>query len=355
VTWTATDAGGRTTTATQRITLRLLDDPACCPSGSNVIIGTSNNDNLTGTGGSDCILARGAQDTINGLGGDDYISAGHGDDVVNSGFGNDVVFGGPGQDQLSGGAGNDTLFGDDGDDTLNGGTGADTLRGGQGQDTLNGNDQNDICFGDFGDDTLNGGAGDDALVGGQGSGDNCIGGSGINTFATCETPTTDSCADAVTNGTETGIDCGGGCGERCAVGIGCISGNDCASGLCSMGLCAPSSGIATSVAGLLQAALTITTDWGSGYCAALDVINNALAPTINWNVELDIPQATTFTTWNGFFTASTGLVTVFPAGNDNYNFQIQPGATDNSIGFCANRNPGTSALPSVLNATGQYF
>lgn len=355
VTWTATDAGGRTTTATQRVTLRLLDDPACCPTGTNIILGTSNNNNLTGTIGNDCILGRGAQDTINGLGGNDFISGGHGDDVINSGSGNDVVFGGPGQDQLTGDIGNDTLFGDDGDDTLNGGTGTDTLRGGQGQDTLNGNDQNDTLFGEFGDDTLNGGAGDDALVGGLGSADNCIGGTGVNTFATCETPATNSCTDGVTNGTETGLDCGGGCALGCGIGVGCISGNDCASVLCSVGVCAPSSGIATSVAGLLQASFTITSDWGAGYCAALDVINNALQPTVYWNVQVNIPQATTYTTWNGFFTANTGLATIFPAGNNNFNFKIEPGATDNSIGFCANRNPGTGALPSVLNATGQYF
>jgi len=61
VTWRATDAAGNVTTATQRVTLILGDDPACCPAGTNIIVGTSNNDTLTGTPGSDCILSpRGA-------------------------------------------------------------------------------------------------------------------------------------------------------------------------------------------------------------------------------------------------------------------------------------------------------
>jgi hypothetical protein len=353
VTWTATDAAGNTRTATQRVTLLLGDDPACCPAGTNVILGTSNNDVLNGTGGSDCIFGRGAQDTINAGGGNDFISGGHGDDVLNAGTGNDLVFGGPGQDRPNGEAGNDDLFGGDGDDILSGGTGNDTLHGGQGQDQLNGDDQNDLLFGDTGNDTLNGGAGDDNLVGGDGNVDTCSGGSGVNTFATCETPAASSCADGVMNGTETALDCGGGCGTRCADGLACVSGNDCESLLCVMGICAPSSGIATSVNGLLQPALTITSDWGAGYCAALDVINNAFVPTINWSVIVTIPQATTFTTWNGNFSLNTGTVTVSPSFSWN---QVIPAlGTDNSIGFCANRTPGTSALPSVSSATGTFF
>jgi Ca2+-binding RTX toxin-like protein len=352
VTWTATDAAGNTTTATQRVTLILRDDPACCPVGSNVILGTSNNDTLTGTTGSDCIFGRGAQDAINGGGGNDFISAGHGDDIVNAGGADDIVFGGPGQDQLNGDDGNDTLFGDDGDDTLNGGTGNDTLRGGQGQDQLNGQDHDDTLFGEDGSDTLNGGAGNDHLVGGTGTSDSCTGGAGTNTFATCETPATDSCADGIVNGTETDVDCGGGCAQKCPDGDSCVSGNDCSSLLCAVGVCAPSSGIATSTTGLLQASLTITSDWGGGYCAALDVINNALVPTINWNVNVNIPGATTFTTWNGSFTNNTGAVVVSPLFS--WNQVILAEGTDNSIGFCANRSVAGS-LPSITGATGIYF
>ncbi len=52
----------------------------------------------------------------------------------------------------------------------------------------------------------------------------------------CERPT---CSDGVTNGDETGVDCGGlsGC-KRCAVGARCRAGSDCDSRSCQLGYCA---------------------------------------------------------------------------------------------------------------------
>jgi hypothetical protein len=354
VTWTARDAAGNTTTATQLVTLILSDDPACCPAGSNVILGTSNNDNLTGTTGSDCILARGAQDTINGLGGNDFISGGEGNDIINSGSGNDMVFGGTGQDQLTGDIGDDRLFGGDGDDIVHGSAGNDTLRGGQGQDQLFGDDDNDTLFGDDGNDTLNGGNGNDNLAGNAGNADVCTDSSGTNTFASCETAPTNSCTDGVGNGTESDVDCGGSCNARCGDGKLCSTGNDCSSFLCVGGGCAPSSGIATSTSGLLQASLQITSDFGSGYCATLRVINNAPVQASSWSVDVNINAATTFTTWNGNFSSATGLSTITPSIASNQT--IPAFGSDNSIGFCANRMvPSSGALPSVVSSTGTFF
>lgn len=350
VTWRATDAAGNTTTATQRVTVILGDDPACCPAGTNIIIGTSNNDTLNGTSGSDCILGKGAQDTINGNGGNDFISGGDGDDIINGGPGNDVVFGGSGQDQLTGDIGDDQIFGDDGDDTLHGNAGNDTLHGGQGQDNLFGDDNNDNLFGDTGNDTLNGGNGDDNLVGNDGNADVCTDTSGSNTFATCETAPSNSCTDGTKDGTESDVDCGGGCGTRCDDGKTCTSGNDCSSFLCVAGICAPSSGIATSTSGLLQASLQITTDFGSGYCAAIRVINNAPFTALTWNLGINIPGATTYTTWNGSFSGNTGAVTITPTTNPT----IPAFGVDTSIGFCANRTVSGS-LPSITSASGTFF
>jgi hypothetical protein len=185
VTWTATDPSGNTATATQRVTVILTDNAACCPAGTNVIQGNSNNNPLNGTNGADCILGRGGQDTINGNGGNDFISAGEGDDIVSGGLGNDVIFGGTGQDRLSGNAGDDFMSGGDGDDQLFGGDGLDSLSGGQGQDRLFGENGNDSLIGDTGDDRLEGGAGDDTLDG-SGLHDVCIGGPGTDVFLICE-------------------------------------------------------------------------------------------------------------------------------------------------------------------------
>ena len=233
VTWTAIDGAGNTSTATQRVTVILTDNSACCPAGTNVIVGNSNNNVLNGTSGSDCILGLGGQDTISGLGGNDFISGGDGNDTINAGDGSDIAFGGSGQDQVNGGNGNDSLFGGDGDDICSGGTGADVLNGGQGQDQLFGQDNNDTLFGNDGDDTLSGGNGNDNLVGGANN-DNCNGGPGTNTFAQCELGAPNSCVNAVQNGTETDVDCGGGC-PACAEGDSCISGSDCQSNLFCVG------------------------------------------------------------------------------------------------------------------------
>ncbi len=158
VTWTARNPSGNTVTANQTVTAVLASDATCCPVGSHVIQGTSNNDFITGTAGVDCIFGKGGQDTISGLGGNDVISAGDGDDNVSGGDGDDLIYGGQGQDVLNGGNGNDTVNGDDGDDRLNGDAGNDQLFGGQGQDQL---------------------------AGGAGT-DQCVGGAGTNTFQTCE-------------------------------------------------------------------------------------------------------------------------------------------------------------------------
>ncbi|RYZ03335.1 MAG: calcium-binding protein [Myxococcales bacterium] len=184
VSWTARDARGNETVAQQVVTASLKDDASCCPVGSNVLVGSANNDNLVGSSGPDCILGLRGQDQIDGGGGDDVISGGDGDDILRAGAGNDLVWAGPGQDQLFGGIGDDLLSGNDGDDLLRGEGGLDTLVGGQGQDILYGGDDNDILTGEAGDDQLFGEAGDDVLDGGDNN-DKCTGGSGYDTMLSC--------------------------------------------------------------------------------------------------------------------------------------------------------------------------
>ena len=186
VTWTARDAAGNKATATQTVTVNTTEDVSCCPAGTHVIVGTSNNDVLTGTAGADCILGMGGQDTISGLGGDDFIFGGEGDDVIDGGSGADHIWGGGGQDQIHGGTGADTIDGGPGDDRCWGGDDNDVIHGGDGQDQLFGENGNDQLFGDTGDDRLDGGPGNDLLNGG-GIHDVCIGGTGVNTFQLCET------------------------------------------------------------------------------------------------------------------------------------------------------------------------
>jgi hypothetical protein len=50
----------------------------------------------------------------------------------------------------------------------------------------------------------------------------------------CQAP---SCSDAVQNQNETDTDCGGACGNGCAVGKKCLSASDCATFVCKAGTC----------------------------------------------------------------------------------------------------------------------
>jgi Ca2+-binding RTX toxin-like protein len=186
ITWRAIDQfGNQSAPQTQKVTVGLGDSSSCCPTGTNVIQGTSNNDVLNGTSGADCILGKGAQDTIKGFGGNDFLSGGEGNDAIEGGDGNDFIDGGNGQDTLRGQNGNDTLVGSGGDDWCYGGNHDDVIRAGTGQDHVFGESGNDSLFGDDGDDTIDGGLGNDALNGG-GLHDVCIGGGGTNTFTLCE-------------------------------------------------------------------------------------------------------------------------------------------------------------------------
>ncbi len=139
---------------------------------------------------------------------------------------NDILTGGRGDDTLNGLAGNDRLNGGQGNDVLDGGTGVDTMQGGTGNDTYTvdrpgdvvtelanegidtmesrmtyalganieqltltgtaaingtGNALNNVLLGNSANNTLNGGAGHDRLDGGFGS-DTMIGGVGDDTY-----------------------------------------------------------------------------------------------------------------------------------------------------------------------------
>lgn len=141
------------------------------------IIGTRNNDTLTGTNLRDLIYGRRGDDTIQGNGGNDLVIAGSGNDVVEGGTGNDLLLGGRGNDQLAGDEGNDVLLGGGGNDQLTGGDGNDLLLSGSGNDTL---------AGGGGSDYLKGGSGNDVALyvmsENVGASDRYAGGSGSDTL-----------------------------------------------------------------------------------------------------------------------------------------------------------------------------
>jgi len=123
VTWTATDTSGNSVSETQLISVQICGNS---PSYYNFIMGTAEDDFLTGTS---------LPDLIFGDGGDDIIIGNNGNDCIFAGEGNDIVFGNSGDDSITGGQGNDVIKGDSGEDILSGGVGLDMIDGGDDIDT----------------------------------------------------------------------------------------------------------------------------------------------------------------------------------------------------------------------------
>jgi hypothetical protein len=172
---------------------------------------------------------------------------------------------------------------------------------------------------------------------------------------TCDTSASDdrepwgarlpTCDDGLQNGTESDVDCGGGTCPACANGLRCRTTADCQAGDCLDGVCQ------TPESGGLEAGLVVTTDWSSGFCVNLDITNGTGQPTTSWQVDLDMSQTTVYTSWNGTFSGNSGTVSVTPL---DWNRVIAPGATNSSVGFCANRTTPGTQVPVVVGVTGSF-
>lgn len=104
----------------------------------------------------------------------------------------------------------------------------------------------------------------------------------------------------------------------------------------------------------LSARLTVTTDWGSGYCAEAKVTNTTPAPA-DWTSEFDLPGAadTVNSHWSAVFDRSTSPIT---ASGVSWNDVLDPGAST-TFGFCATRSSGptttttTTVKPTTTTTT----
>jgi Ca2+-binding RTX toxin-like protein len=160
------------------------------PSCSGIILGTKNDDNLTGSNGGERIKSFKGKDKVFGLRGGDCLYGGPDNDRLTGMIGPDTVNGNTGVDFLRGGPGKDSLNGGEGDDKLRGVAGNDTMKGGAGDDDISGAAGADVANGSGGDDAVKGGAGPDKLKGGGGKdvingfadGDSLRGGGGADTI-----------------------------------------------------------------------------------------------------------------------------------------------------------------------------
>jgi Ca2+-binding RTX toxin-like protein len=153
--------------------------------GADSLFGGIGSDSLSGGAGIDTLYGDADNDLLNGGNDGDLLYGGTGNDSLFGDVGNgafaDTLYGGENDDLIEGGGGGDSLFGDEGNDSLAGQAGVDTLSGGEGNDALSGGTDNDVLFGGGGNDSLFGEEGRDALEGGSGN-DSLYGGAEDDTL-----------------------------------------------------------------------------------------------------------------------------------------------------------------------------
>jgi len=173
------------------------------PPPATTLVGTAQNEVLTGTGNADLIEGMAGHDTL--LGGAD-------NDTLDGGLGNDILIGGTGADDMRGGLGNDRYIVDDAGDVITGeigfsqGGGIDTVEswisftlpanveilrlmgsadingtGGAAPEALVGNSGNNVLSGGGGNDVITAKDGNDILIGGGGR-DYLVGNAGADVF-----------------------------------------------------------------------------------------------------------------------------------------------------------------------------
>ncbi len=154
---------------------------------SDILIGTTKDDQIQGFNGDDYINSGAGSDKITvgdgdntiyaGTGNDD-IDVGKGDNFIDAGDGNDHVEAGKGDNFIDAGAGNDHVEVGNGNNTIFGGAGNDKIEAGKGDNFIDAGDGNDHVEVGGGDNTISGGAGNDDIE--AGSGDDIIDGGAGN-------------------------------------------------------------------------------------------------------------------------------------------------------------------------------
>jgi glucuronoarabinoxylan endo-1,4-beta-xylanase len=90
----------------------------------------------------------------------------------------------------------------------------------------------------------------------------------------------------------------------------------------------------------------VTSDWGSGYTAAIRIKNNGTSAINNWNVNWSYTDSTRISnSWN----ANLSGTNPYSANGLSWNSSIQPGQTA-EFGFQGTKNNGAAQIPAVTGS-----
>ena len=126
------------------------------------------------------------------------------------------------------------------------------------------------------------------------------------------------------------------------LGLGCTSGQPDGSGIDESHLMLLSGRV-----GNLSVAVTLQSDWNTGYCANVALSNVGTTGISTWTVGIDLKQSTQNQVWSAQSTLSGTTMTYRPL---SYNAAIAAGAST-SFGFCATKT-GTSYQPNLVSING---
>ena len=82
---------------------------------------------------------------------------------------------------------------------------------------------------------------------------------------------------------------------------------------------------------VLDTAVSITSDWGSGYCANIDITNTGTG-SVDWSVTVPV-EGNVSSLWNANWTQEGGALTIEGL---SWNRTLAPGASA-QVGYCAAR------------------
>ena len=132
------------------------------------------------------------------------------------------------------------------------------------------------------------------------------------------------------------------CAFSTLLGLGCTSGQPDGSGIEEAHLM-----LLNGRVGNLAVAVTLQSDWNTGYCANVALSNMGKTVISTWTAGIDLRQSTQNQVWNAQSTASGTTMTYRPV---SFNAVIAAGAST-SFGFCATKS-GTNYQPNLVSING---
>jgi cellulase/cellobiase CelA1 len=89
----------------------------------------------------------------------------------------------------------------------------------------------------------------------------------------------------------------------------------------------------------------VQSDWGAGYCGEFIVTNTQAQSTTTWAANFSLNGATIANFWNLGVAVTSGVATLTPL--EEWAAVIGAGQSSYSLGFCATRPNGGTALPGT--------